>query len=136
LESVQQFYDDGHTYRECRARFGFSAAAWTKAVKHGKLKTRARQWPIEKIMAVSNRRTTIKRRLLEAGVLENRCDVCGLTEWRGQRISIQIDHRNGVRSDHRLENLRMLCPNCHSQTATFSGRNIRRDPGSFNRQDP
>jgi 5-methylcytosine-specific restriction endonuclease McrA len=39
---------------------------------------------------------------------------------------MQIDHINGIGNDHRLENLRMLCPNCHSQTATYGGRNLRR----------
>ncbi|MBV9700071.1 MAG: HNH endonuclease, partial [Candidatus Eremiobacteraeota bacterium] len=63
---------------------------------------------------------------LAAGVLTNVCQDCGLTEWRGRPLIIQIDHRNGVHNDHRLENLRMLCPNCHSQTDTYAARNRRR----------
>ena len=59
----------------------------------------------------------------QAGILQNRCDWCGLTSWRGRPIAIQIDHINGVNGiDHRLENLRMLCPNCHSQTDTFAAK--------------
>ena len=73
--------------------------------------------------AAAKSRTNLKNRLLEAGILQNRCEECGLTEWRGKRLSIQIDHVNGVRDDNRLENLRMLCPNCHSQTETFASRN-------------
>jgi Zn finger protein HypA/HybF involved in hydrogenase expression len=64
-------------------------------------------------------------RLLRAGLLENRCEECGISEWLGRPLIIQIDHINGVRDDHRLENLRMLCPNCHSQTDTYGARNKR-----------
>jgi 5-methylcytosine-specific restriction endonuclease McrA len=120
---VQQFYNTGHTYRECRAEFHFSAGAWTKAVNRGDIKTRPLKWPLERILAQSKSRLSIKRRLLEAGILKNECDQCGLKSWRGHHLSIQLDHRNGVSSDHRLENLRMLCPNCHSQTPTFGTRN-------------
>ena len=117
-----------HSYRECRARFGFNAASWSKAVKRKELRARARLIPIDQILRKAKSRCTVKRRLLEAGILSNRCDWCGLTEWRGRPISIQIDHVNGVRNDNRLENLRMLCPNCHSQTETFAARNMHRRP--------
>lgn len=52
-----------------------------------------------------------------------RCSVCGIDSWCGNKITLQLDHINGVNSDNRFDNLRLLCPNCHSQTATFSGRN-------------
>ena len=124
--AVQRYYDEGHSYRECRARFGFAAASWTKAVQRGALTARARLEPLSKILSKSRSRGTIKRRLILAGILVNECDDCGLSEWRGKPLSIQIDHRNGVRDDHRLENLRMLCPNCHSQTDTFGAKNRKR----------
>ena len=120
--AVQRFYDQGHSYRQCKDRFGFAAASWSKAVRRGALVSRPRGTPLEVILKKSRSRCTIKRRLLMAGKLQNRCDLCGLSEWRGQPLSIQIDHINGVRDDHRIENLRMLCPNCHSQTDTYGGR--------------
>ncbi len=133
---IQRFYDEGHSYRACRDRFKFCSGAWQKAITRGDLRTRPREWTLEKVMTRSTSRLTIKRTLLRLGILENRCGECGITEWRGRPIAIQIDHRNGVRSDHRLENLRMLCPNCHSQTETFAAKNIqvkkRNDPGSSN----
>lgn len=51
------------------------------------------------------------------------CHICGLKDWQHKKITLQIDHINGINDDNRLENLRFLCPNCHSQTPTFAGRN-------------
>ncbi len=66
----------------------------------------------------------LKKRLLKEGLLEYKCAICGNTgEWLGQPLTLQLDHINGDHFDHRLENLRLLCPNCHSQTETFSGKN-------------
>jgi Zn finger protein HypA/HybF involved in hydrogenase expression len=120
---IQDYYDAGHTVRECMAHFGFAMATWSKAVDRGDVKGRSIKQPLEHILENSKSRATIKRRLLEAGILQNRCEECGLSEWRGRPLSIQIDHRNGIKDDHRVENLRMLCPNCHSQTDTFAARN-------------
>ncbi len=64
------------------------------------------------------------RRLLAKGVSEE-CAVCGVGgEWQGKPLRLQVDHINGVNNDHRLENLRVMCPNCHSQTATWGGKNV------------
>jgi 5-methylcytosine-specific restriction endonuclease McrA len=72
---------------------------------------------------------TLKRRLIEEGLLEPRCRQCGIDAWQGQPIVLHLDHINGIRNDHRLENLRLLCPNCHSQTETYCGRNKGRYRG-------
>jgi 5-methylcytosine-specific restriction endonuclease McrA len=55
-------------------------------------------------------------------VKEPRCEACGLTEWLARPISFELHHVNGDGNDNRLENLLILCPNCHSQTDTWGGR--------------
>jgi hypothetical protein len=124
--AVQRFYDAGNSYRQCRGQFGFAAASWTKAVRRGELTARARRIPLAELLLKPRTRRTVKKYLLEAGILVNVCELCGLSEWRGKPLTIQVDHRNGIRDDHRFENLRMLCPNCHSQTDTFGARNLKR----------
>ena len=65
----------------------------------------------------------LKKRLVDEGYLEYKCACCGISEWMGKPISLQLDHINGNNRDHRIENLRFLCPNCHSQTDTYAGKN-------------
>lgn len=65
----------------------------------------------------------IKNRLIKASLLENKCSLCGNEgEWNGLKLTLQLDHINGISSDNRLENLRILCPNCHSQTRTYGAK--------------
>jgi hypothetical protein len=123
--AIQAHYDTGATVRECLVTFGCSNNAWQKAMIRRAIVTRSAAWTVEEALSRSRCRKTIKTHLLRAGILHNRCDWCGLSSWRGRTISIQIDHVNGIRDDHRLENLRMLCPNCHSQTDTFAAKNIK-----------
>ena len=71
-------------------------------------------------------RGSIKRRIISNNLFDYRCQICGIREWLGKRLSLRLDHINGVNNDNRLSNLRFLCPNCDSQSDTFCGRNVRR----------
>lgn len=71
----------------------------------------------------STNRGSLKRRLIREGHLINACNICGLTDWQGAPITLRLDHVNGVRDDNRASNLRLLCPNCDSQTPYYCGRN-------------
>lgn len=64
--------------------------------------------------------TSLKLRLFKEGLKEYKCEKCKRTEWEGHPIPLQLHHINGDRTDNRLENLQILCPNCHSQTDNFS----------------
>lgn len=65
----------------------------------------------------------LKKRLWEEGLLEKKCAICGLgSTWNNKPLVLQLDHINGVRRDNRIENLRILCPNCHTQTHTYAGK--------------
>jgi hypothetical protein len=125
--SIQAYYDAGHSYRKCKREFGFCAVSWTNAVKRGELRPRVFGMPIPELLASPNRnRKHVKARLVRAGLLGNECQACGLTDWRDKRLNMHLDHINGIKNDNSLENLRMLCPNCHSQTPTYGGRNLKR----------
>ena len=65
----------------------------------------------------------LKNRLLKDNIFENICTNCGITEWQDLPINLHLDHIDGNCSNHKLENLRLLCPNCHSQTDTWCGKN-------------
>jgi 5-methylcytosine-specific restriction endonuclease McrA len=84
--------------------------------------------PIEELCVADTYRGRyyLKRRLVRAGLLEDRCAECGLSDWRGRPLALELHHVNGDGSDNRLENLAILCPNCHTQTDTWGGRNRRR----------
>lgn len=63
----------------------------------------------------------LKYKLVKDGYKQYRCECCGLTKWNGKQISLQLHHINGDNTDNRLENLQLLCPNCHSQTDNYCG---------------
>jgi len=64
----------------------------------------------------------LRKKLIDSGIKKNECEECGLSSWRGKHISIELDHIDGNRTNHLLKNLKMLCPNCHSQTPTFRSK--------------
>jgi DNA-binding CsgD family transcriptional regulator len=124
---IQAYYDAGHSVRECQARFGFSRQTWHAAVNRGAVVARPHGLPLDELLAagVYRSRFNLKLRLVKAGLKQRLCEMCGIASWNGRPITLALHHVNGDRYDHRIENLQLLCPNCHSQTDTFAGRNGR-----------
>ncbi len=97
----------------------------------GHLKNKSHNWcntkiPLEEILIEhSNYSSThnIKNRLIKEGKILNQCNICLISKWLNAPLILHLDHINGINDDHRLENLRLLCPNCHSQTSTYCGKN-------------
>jgi hypothetical protein len=80
--------------------------------------------PLEEILVEGSTysRGSLKRRLYAAGLKQRRCEICGQGElWRGFRMALILDHVNGVATDNRLENLRIVCPNCAATLDTHLG---------------
>jgi Zn finger protein HypA/HybF involved in hydrogenase expression len=95
----------------------------------GRFLSGARRSPLADALQENSRAQPrhVKRRLIRVGLLREACQLCGLgSTWQGRPLALHLDHINGIRTDNRLENLRLLCPNCHSQTETYAGRNQRR----------
>lgn len=84
--------------------------------------------PLDEVLVAGSTfsRVHLKKRLYAEGLKQPICELCGQGElWRGRRLSLILDHVNGVRDDHRLENLRIVCPNCAATLKTHCGRNVR-----------
>jgi 5-methylcytosine-specific restriction endonuclease McrA len=131
-DAITAYYEAGHSMTECMSAFGFSRNAWSDAIRRGVILPRPRLEPIEDVLAAGRPRCRqhVKVRLLGAGLKEPRCERCGLSDWHDQPLALELHHINGDGLDNRLENLELLCPNCHSQTDTWGGRNKARPPAS------
>jgi hypothetical protein len=113
------------------AEYGLRTDHWTGM---GHLRGRRHNWarkcPLSLILvspsAFRGSTSSLKDRLLREKLIMPGCAICGISEWCGEHLVLHLDHVNGNRFDNRIENLRVLCPNCHSQTSTYCGRNKRR----------
>ena len=69
--------------------------------------------------------STLRRKLIKNGFKDERCECCGLTEWMGKKIPLELHHINGNHNDNRLENLQILCSNCHSLAHDYSNSDTK-----------
>ena len=133
-EQIKEAYEKYQTLHMASAELGMTIVSlWRRAKKIGL------SWKDKKYRSVTTKKLPtneilegkhpyyqtlkLKKRLIKEGIKENRCEICNITEWNSQPISMQLDHIDGNSHNHKLENLRMTCPNCHSQTETYCGKN-------------
>ncbi len=103
----------------------FTGQRWSKGTNvltNDRLKSK---YCIDEIFIENSKvsRSHAKTLILKNKLIPYICSECNLTEWRGRILSLDLEHKNGIRNDHRLENLTFLCPNCHSITDTYKGKN-------------
>lgn len=126
--AIQEAYDRGLSVRQCAKRFGFHVGSWHKAVQRGDIVPRPLAMSIEKLFVKGKKRVGnhLKLRLIKAGLKENRCETCGVSEWMGKPLNMELHHVNGDSLDNRIDNLQLLCANCHAQTDNWGGRGVKR----------
>lgn len=121
-------FESGGSYRQLKIRISRVGCDTSHFTGASPMPTRPRSTRRIADILVENfqgNTPNVKRRLIDAGVLENICENGHAAVWMGEKLVLHLDHKNGINTDFRLENLRLLCPNCHSQTATYC-RGIRR----------
>lgn len=115
------------TYRKHAQRLGvFNTNPFRTGMKRCKEEYSNRTIPLEEILNGKHPhygRGGLKRKLFEANLKQPFCECCGINEWNGKPLSLHLDHIDGNTYNHSLSNLRLLCPNCHSQTETYCGKN-------------
>ena len=141
-EDFIKYVEDSNTYADLLRKCGYKNIGNRDTIKKrikllnlsvehfGKFQPKRKQYNknrinIENILIENSTysRRHLKKRLLDELKWEYKCNNCGINEWMGKKISLELEHKNGVSNDNRIENLEFLCTNCNSQTDTFRGRN-------------
>lgn len=127
---LRQAVETSDTILEVLEKLGYSRSSQNRAQVKKWAELYKIELPVfrkshEELFAVGSKasRSFLKKKLRELGY-EFKCRDCEIgEEWNGKPLSLQLEHINGINNDNRIENLTLLCPNCHSQTDTFAGRN-------------
>ena len=101
----------------------WTGAAWNQGERY---KAFGRKATLEEILIENSPYAFthgLRGRLLKEGRKQHQCERCGLSEWCDHPIPLELHHANGINNDHRLENLQLLCPNCHALTDNYRGKN-------------
>lgn len=103
----------------------FTGAAWNQGARYRYF---GKKYKLSEILIADSpyrASSKLKERLIKEGLKECKCEKCGLTEWQGNIIPLELHHVNGDNTDNRIENLQILCPNCHATTDFYRGRNTK-----------
>lgn len=145
LDQLNFFVSESVSYAELMRKLGYKAKGGnSKIILEKRLKelnidtshfkgkahgtSNNQTYELEEILVENSTYTNLyrlKKRIIKDNLLEYKCSICNIKDWLGKELTLELDHINGINTDHRQENLRFLCPNCHSQTETFAGRNIK-----------
>lgn len=142
-EELEQIVQESKSYREVLRKLGYATAGGNNNIT---LKKRLAEYDIsvdhfsiggqkgitrteENVFCKDSTATqsTLRKWYKKRDDIPYQCDCCGISEWQGKELVLQLDHINGDNHDNRLENLHWLCPNCHSQTDTFCGKHLKKN---------
>lgn len=142
-QQLENIVKESHSYKEVIQKLGYKT---TGGNTHQTVKKRLQQYNIDtshfstrgaeaverneqNVFCLNSTasQATLRRWYIKGEYTPYVCDCCGISEWQGQKIVLQLDHKNGDNHDNRLENLHWLCPNCHSQTDTFCGKQLKKN---------
>lgn len=142
-EKLQEFCDESTSLRELAIKIGYSpnSGSGIKQIKEmiqeldlgtshftgqkhskntGKIKTQTEDYLSGKVKITTHK---LRLRLISQKYFEEKCNSCGNTEWLGEKIPLELHHKDGNKENNSLENLELLCPNCHVFTDTYKTKN-------------
>ena len=103
----------------------FTGAAWNKGLRYKPFGRRVKLEDILVEKSTYKSSYSLKNTLFKNNLTSKKCECCGLTEWNGNPIPLELHHTNGVNTDNRIENLEVMCPNCHAGTENYRGKKCK-----------